>query len=558
MKSPVLKTLTAIICVVTIMASFSACSAKKQTVVPKAGTTNSDPNALEWKGDISPFTFTQYFYGSWASKYLTKDQVDFKYMTQKSGVTINRSLATGNDDDYLNTMIAADDLPDTLMLDWTNPAVAKLINSGMIYSMSELMDKYTPKFKGLLDKEMVQYHSVNGKLWYLPNFYNTIQSVKDSTPGIGIRPWFVRKDIYEAIGSPKLDTPDSYISAMKLAKQKYPDIYPVGLEYFNVNDNGFKGSRSMDYLIYSYAPTLEQDRIKDDKQLLEYPMRNTGFKNAFKFLNTLNKEGLFDPQLLIYKQAQYEEKLYGAKYFMPSQFVNDMYQKFIPKIVSTLGKDKTYIALDGLKVDGKDPQYPAARGMGWQGFFITKKAKNPERIIKWAEYAWSDEGQMDMRFGKLGETYDMVDGLPQLKPEIIAAQKKDQDSYAAKYGFEDSSLLWKAGSLWDKAGAISSKINQPDQTAAITKLAKYNVDTFKLATDNLDPDGSSPEGVINANVKDLWNKTIPKIVLAKSDSEFEKLYSDFLSQMDKLGAEKVEKVMYQNHLNDAKKKGLTK
>jgi len=558
MKKSVLKTLTLIVCAATLTTSLSACSTKKDPVVSKPTTTNSDPSALEWKSDTSPFTFKQFFYGTWATAYLTKDQVAFKNMTSKTGVTVDRFLATGNDADYLNTMIASDDLPDSLMLEWSNPIVTKLINSGMIYSMSELMDKYTPKFKSLLDPELVQYHSVNGKLWYLPNFYNTKQSVKDSTPQVSIRPWFVRKDIYAAIGSPKLDTPDSYIAAMKLAKQKYPDIYPVGMEYFNVNDNGFKGSRSMDYLISAYAPTLDKNRIKDDKQIVEYPMRDTGFKNAFKFVNTLSRDGLFDPQNLIMQSAQLDEILSGAKNFIVSRYIPDIYKKFNPKIDSTLGKDKDYIALDALKVDGKDPQYASSRSMGWLGLFITKKAKNPERIVKWAEYAWSDEGQLDNRYGKLGETYDMIDGLPQLKPAIIEEQKKDGDAYDAKYGFEDGTLLWRSGSLWDKAGTASFKINKPVEFATQTKLSKYSVDTFNLAVDNLDPDGSSPEGVTNAKIKDLWNKTIPKLVLAKSDTEFENIYSDFLTQMDRFGAEKVEKVMYQKHLVDAKKKGLTK
>ena len=64
------------------------------------------------------------------------------------------------------------------------------------------------------------------------------------------------------------------------------------------------------------------------------------------------------------------------------------------------------------------------------------------------------------------------------------------------------------------------------------------------------------EGVINVKVKDLWNKTIPKLVLAKSTAEFDSIYADFIGQMNQVGAEKVEKVMYQRHLQDLEKKGV--
>jgi putative aldouronate transport system substrate-binding protein len=308
------------------------------TSIAKPGNSS---NELEWKSDISPFTFRQYFYGTWATDYIWKDQFSDKYITEKTGVTIDRFLATGSDNDYLSTIIAANDLPDSIMLDWNNPLVTKLINGGMVYSIDKLIDKYCPKFKGSLDKEMVQYHTLNGKLWYLPNFYNTKESVLNNRPGISIRPWFVRQDIYNALGKPQMDTPDKLISVLKQVKQKYLDIGLVGMEPFDVNSNGFKGSRSMDFLIYSFAPDLEKERIKDDKKTLEYPMRNAGFKEAFRFVNKLMNAGLFDPRLLIYKQEQYEEKLFGAKYFMPSEFTNDLYSKFNTKILNTLGQDKT-------------------------------------------------------------------------------------------------------------------------------------------------------------------------------------------------------------------------
>jgi putative aldouronate transport system substrate-binding protein len=98
--------------------------------------------------------------------------------------------------------------------------------------------------------------------------------------------------------------------------------------------------------------------------------------------------------------------------------------------------------------------------------------------------------------------------------------------------------------------------NQPEQYAAKEMLAKYNFDGNVLGLDNIEPEGSTSEGVINAKIKDLWNKTIPKLVLAKSEGEFDAIYADFVKDMDKVGAAKVEKVMYERHLLDLEKKGV--
>ncbi|PWW00859.1 putative aldouronate transport system substrate-binding protein [Paenibacillus cellulosilyticus] len=563
MKGTSLKVLTTAALSLTLLAGCGSNSDSGSTDNKASDTGTSTDTAQtqtadgpSWKIDTSPFTFSQYFYGNWASNYLWKDQYAMKLATEKTGVTIDRKLATGNDEDYLNTMIASGDLPDTIMLDWNNPAVTKLINNGMVYSMDELMDKYAPELKEMLDPDMVKYHSIDGKLWYLPNNYETADRLTSGVPITPIRPWFIRSDIYTAIGSPKIESTDDLMNALKAAKEKFPDVNPVGVEFFDVAKNGFQGSLSMDFLIDSFSPHLLEEQVKDDQQILTYPMRNKGFIDAFRYMSQLSRNGLFDPQLLIYKQEQYQEKLYGAQYAVASNYMNNIYADFNPKIESTVGADKKYQVIGGLKANGQDPRYPASRLMGWQGFFITKSAKNPERIIRWAEYAWSDEGQMDFRYGKEGETYDLVDGIPTFKPEIRDMMLKDNSGWYAKYGFQASTLMWRSGKLWDAAAARDFKEDQPEQYAAAQLLEKYNYDKYSLGMDNLEPDGSSAEGVINAKVKDLWNKTIPKLILSKDDAEFDSIYNDFVGQMDQVGAEKVEKVMYQRHLADLEKKGV--
>ncbi|OKP93397.1 hypothetical protein [Paenibacillus sp. P32E] len=150
----------------------------------------------------------------------------------------------------------------------------------------------------------------------------------------------------------------------------------------------------------------------------------------------------------------------------------------------------------------------------------------------------------------------MVDGLPKYKQEIMDLSLKDNNAFNAQYGFNDSTLLMRAGKVWDDASARDFQAQQPEQFAAAKLLEKYNFDSYSLGMDNLEPDGSTPEGVINGKVKDLWNKTIPKLILSETDVEFDNTYNDFIGQMDKVGAEKAEKVMYQRHLEDMKKKGV--
>jgi len=538
-------------------AQASAASREADEEVPGSPTAASPAvDGLSWRQDTSPFTFTQYFYGNWASNYVWGDQYAMKRITGKTGVRIDRILATGSDEDYLNMIISTGELPDSIMLDWNSPAVAKLIDGGLVYSMNELIDKYAPAFWEMLDPEMVKYHSVDGRLWYLPNMYEQEDRLADGKPIVSIRPWFIRRDIYEELGRPRIETVEELRDVLSTIKQQGYARYPLAVDFFDVAKNGFGGSLSMDYLIYSFSPYLIEQRIRDDRKEVLYPMRNDGFIDAFRYMNALYRDGVLDPKFLITKQAQYEEGMYRAEYGVASQFLNGMYTQVNPIIESAVGEDRTYVVLDGLRAGDRMPRYPASRLLGWQGFFITKKAKHPERIIRFAEYAWSDEGQLDFLYGKEGETYEMEDGLPRYVPEVRELMNDNYFAWQQQYGFAASTLLWRSSPLLYKADLREMILSRPDEYNASMKLSRFNFDDYALGVGNLEPEGSSPEGVINANIKDMWNKAIPHLIMAASDEEFDQLYRTFLEQMNAAGAVQVEREMYERHLADLEKKGI--
>ncbi|NMO95448.1 extracellular solute-binding protein [Paenibacillus lemnae] len=512
---------------------------------------------LSWREDTSPFSFTQFFYGNWAGHYVWRDQYAMKLITEKTGVRIDRKLSAGSDEDDLNMMISTGELPDTIMVDWNSPAVAKLIDGGLVYSMNELINRFAPGFWNILDPDMVKYHAKNGLLWYLPNVYEQENRLKEGKPVISIRPWFIRRDIYEQLGKPKLETVEDLKNILTDIKQQGYARYPLALDFFDVAKNGFSGSLSLDYLIYTFAPYLQEERIIVEEKKILYPMRHSGFIEAFRFVNRLYREELLDPKFLIAKQVQYEEGMYRAEYAVASQFLNGMYSQFNPTIGTALGKEKTYLVLDGLKAGDRILRFPASRLLGWQGFFITKKAKNPERIIRFAEYAWSDEGQLDFLYGKEGETFTMESGLPRYVPEVRELMNKDYLEWQQQYGFGASTLLWRDSPMLNKAELREMILSRPDEYNASMKLSRFGYDDYPLGMSNLEPEGSSREGVINANIKELWNKAILHLIMAASDAEFDNTYKTFIDMMDAAGAQEVERAMYQNHLQDLAKKGIT-
>lgn len=176
--------------------------------------------------------------------------------------------------------------------------------------------------------------------------------------------------------------------------------------------------------------------------------------------------------------------------------------------------------------------------------------KGPGRIIRYFEYCWGDEGQLTNLFGKEGETYDMKDGIPQYKPEILKEMETDAANFGNKYGFEQRLLMWR--SKW--AGLQKIAMAPQAYTEYLKSVSSYGVDVWNFGLDNLDPDPSSNEGVAYAKIKNIWNKYLAKMVLAKNDADFDAAYQAGMKEMNDAGLEKVKDVMTQNHLKDVAKK----
>ena len=57
------------------------------------------------------------------------------------------------------------------------------------------------------------------------------------------------------------------------------------------------------------------------------------------------------------------------------------------------------------------------------GWGISKDNKDPVLTIKYLDFWWTEEGRRLMNYGIEGEHYDMVDGVPTFKDEILNAEE---------------------------------------------------------------------------------------------------------------------------------------
>ena len=530
-------------------------SAAETTAQAAADPSTQEPedSKLSWQKDTSPFEFDLYFYAAWGTGYPWRGSQVEKYITEATGVTPNIIVPTGNEKEYLNVMIASNDLPDAMILEWYAPETKKLIESGNIYSIDELSEQYAPEFMDMIPEDVKTYHKQeDGKLYYLPSFFSSKEEFEEGLEKHNARPLFIQKGIYEALGSPAVDTPESLIQMLKDIKAKYPDVKPFAIEPpIDVNQAGLTGSLTMQYFTGIFAPeTYGKDQyLENDKIKLVF--ENPNYVEAVKFLNQIYREGLISVDTLMMKHENFGETTDSAQYAVTGSFPIDVWKTHNPKVMAlTNDEAKTYVPLPYFKFNGKEPQFAGGRGAGWVASMVTKNAKDPGRIIRYFQYGWSDEGQITNLFGKEGETFDMVDGMPHYKPEILKEMETDAANFSNKYGFEQRLVMWRS-----KWGGWQKIAMAPQSFADYLKsVSGYGVDVWNLGLDSLDPDPASNEGVSYAKIKNIWNKYLAKMVLAENDADFTAAYEAGMKEIQDAGLEKVKDIMTQNHLKDVAKK----
>jgi putative aldouronate transport system substrate-binding protein len=536
------KTLTALLTLITAV-SITACSTDKgasstsspqptkatetAAAASKAPVANADEAA--WKSDTKPITFDWYLNFSWFPNKWGVDATS-QYITKKTGVNVNFIVPAGNENEKLNTMIASGKLPDFITLGWYEDAVKKMIEGKMVLPLNDLAKQYDPYFFKVADPAKISWYTQkDGNFYGYPNASSSSQDYKKYGENfVSNQTFMVRKDMYEALGKPDMRTPEGFLNALKAAKEKFPAVngqplIPLGLHEFTDTGN---------YSLEGYLQNFLAVPYEKDGKLYD---RSTDpeYVNWLKTFRKANESGLLAKDIFIDKRPQMEEKIAQGRYFAM------LYQRsdFAKQNISLYQKDPNtaYIAVDGPANSKKDAPTLSGPGIsGWTVTLISKDVKDKARAIKFLSYLISEEGNKDLFLGEKGVSYDTINGKDQFKPEVVDLLNKDRATFDKKYG--SSYTFWmlmdtNMNLKWAPPSVEPAK--QPeDWTKGKTKsFSQY---------DNINPTGTSEEGIASNKIAQNWGKTLPKLLLTKSDAEFDQLFDKFQSDRKAAGLDKIQ------------------
>lgn len=540
------KTSKAFLLAFLVLAGLSSCAKDDVAANSKPGT--ADVPGWQVNKD-NPVKFDWYINFSWFSRHWGDSKVS-KYITEKTGIDLNFIVPAGNEAEKLNAMIAGDALPDILTLGWYEGQVSMLIDSGLVWALDELAEKYDPYFfKVSAPSKIAWYTRDDGHFYGYPNAsYTPLDYEKYKGKMTSNETFLVRKDLYEALGSPDMTTPEGFLQALRDAKAKFPQVggqplIPFGTaEFSDVGCSQLQGALS-----HFLAISPEQDGKYADSNL--GLTENPEYIRWLAALRQAHEEGMISTDIFVDKRSQIEEKAAQGRYFCMLYQNWDMQAS--QNALYARDPNMIYIAVSGPKNSrGDDPVLAGGSIAGWTITMISKKCKDPARAMQLLTYFISEEGQMDTNFGIEGETYTMVDGIPTLTPEIRELDSKDKNRQETEIGVQFTYWMLM-DTAWQTQWGIeyAPSLAQPQLWTApyVANYAVYDGLAIPIGSD---------EDLIYQDIQRRWGKVLSSLIRAESKGEFDRILADFNQYKKDKGIEKVVKL--QTELMNANKAKLEK
>ena len=490
-------------------------------------------------------------------------------LKEKTGITIDLINKDSISDwaNYIGVMLASGDLPDIATLQLTDDKIrGDIFAANAAIPLDDLIEKYGPNIKtkaAAMLSSIKAFKSKNndGKAYFIGVSGGSKDQTFSFTEPYGA--WFVRWDLYKAVGSPVIKTDEDLLNAMKLMQDKYPKTADgkktYGLSGFFAETNQFGSwypecgvDAASGWMWVNTGPMFFNNN--KENYVMSLIDDNSPWIRAERLYNKAYQKGLLDPECFTMKLSQYTDKCAAGRILVSAV------------TWAGAGTFNTNMNKEGKNEVGYAPiMYPFVPGQsapsqayayypgGWQCYYVTSKCKTPERAIQLFDYTFSDEGMTLLYNGIEGKHWDMVNGVRTRKEEVIKTMQTDPQ-YGVKTGVglysnfgrvtgdtkgDDGQTL----DLGSSKEVVMKNLTPFQQMFSKDMGATYPSEPWLKeikpvdATDyNIISIGDDAHLVeLQTKVTNYLDVNAPKLASAKSDAEFEQKLKEFKDGINAIG-----------------------
>lgn len=483
-----------------------------------------------------------------------------KKITELTGIKLDVRYTPGDSDaKVLASQLASGTIPDVIVSYLDNstrpefPLLFKAAKDGMFADVSEYMkngkvyskyyeDGYLPQdthdnivFRDDLDGVYLWQMSIDEidrSLEYVPE--------EEYVGGM-----YIQQRIVDELGvDPReIKTQDQFYDLLVKIKEagfkdnNGNDIYPLGPKYWGGSVD------ALQYITKGYMWGVSDDYNLDEDGKVKHVAETDYVYDQINFVRKLLNENLMNPEFftmdstraeevsknlnsgIIADVHNYEEIIYGSEDWVPLGPLNDIQ-----------GDNKEV-------VHGKSKRGCMA---------ISAEAENPDEIFAFFDWLSTPEGQIIAQYGVEGVSYDMVDGKPVLKEEVLKKLNDGDTDYLINEvgaGFGGTGNYFFEFVLTNKNNIDYFGESRPGAAAGGSTFARsveiakeYPVEkklvpgldaTAFLSVDELS-DVKMQMDLLN------WDETFVQACFAKTDDEVKSIVESFRAQLKAAGIERFE------------------
>lgn len=486
----------------------------------------------------------------------TSDQNEMgRYIKEKFNIVFEFLPYTGDATEQANLMLATGDYPDMINLSGAD-MVRKYAEAGAAINLEPYFD-IAPNFAKAFENQIPlwrQYTGDGGIYHWEATVGGDIGSIIPILP----TDVTVRSDALERQNWPSILKEDDFIAFLKQAKQDFPEINgqpTVGLAVPFAEPWGLQGISGVGYEKGDQYPAVAGNNSViwdlENQKYVDYFL-NEKVKESLAFFNKLHREGLLDPEAFTDKYPQTVDKLKSGR-ALSVWYAGWAGPEANSGFEAAGNPQMKYVSLPFQLNSQFDDQEKRVLGLSqtfpFDSAIITKKAKEPERLMKFINWTLSEEGQIWRQAGIEGKTYTIENG----KRVITEEYKQNWNNFEWKKPIGLAYEYRFLPSINGKASdGVSYSLNSPElqieisdarQKEAVQKLGleSWMDDTMEYRPTDLvgsiTLDSQTAPGKLEPRLVDFRVKASAELILAKSEEDFNNIYQRVVNDYNKLKPE---------------------
>lgn len=440
----------------------------------------------------------------------------------KEAIGVDLNVTVVADDSQLGLMIASNELPDLI---FTQKELDRLSRPEACYSYNELLEQYAPDYEfPEIQVSIAKSFSSDDDYYTILGNFNTAEEWAQSPVPAGQMAMYYRQDIYEELGSPKLENLDDLMNVCAMVKEKYPDMIPIATDlYYRLRlINAWMGGSGN-----------EKYQYMDDGSVV-FKTDSPVYYDWLKYCNQLARNGYVDAENYASTNIEDTLQIVGngeafiyLSYLKPSDLNN------VNTRLHGTNSDADFVICAPLG------QTSYSTSKGWCGLFVSRSCDNPEAAIRFITYMFSDEGRRLSKWGREGIEWTMDEnGMPHWSEEWLSTlnnteemnKKYNQFFYFGANAIED---------VMADYGTVSEE-DMPKWEAYSEGYECYP--ELQIAA----PLPSSDEGVIETKLMDMLDAEEARVIFAEDDEAFESAYQSLQEKAEQIGVDTLNAYMTEN------------